>query len=92
MTRSQQYSRGAEAIDRYSRQRIDRSDPTVAAFVAEYGLAAAPVAIKLTGDTEADVKLQIDRLEKAFGSLVAFTRIRRDSMGVEWVCNGTLLA
>jgi hypothetical protein len=72
--------------------RVDRTDPTIAAFLMEIeGSATTPVAIKLTGESEADVALQIHRLERAFGSLVTFTMPRRVSNGVEWIAHGTLL-
>jgi hypothetical protein len=63
----------------------------VARWIAECGIATTPVAIKLTGETEADVALQVHRLERAFGSLVTFTMPRRVSNGVEWIAHGTLL-
>jgi len=72
-------------------QHLDRHDPTVARWIAECGLASTPVAIKLTGETESDVALQLERLKRAFGSLVQFSAPRRVSDGVEWIAHGTLL-
>lgn len=71
--------------------RIDSRDPMVARWIAECGLATTPVAIKLTGERESDVALQITRLERTFGALVQFSRPRRVSNGVEWIAHGTLL-
>lgn len=72
-------------------QTIDRSDPTVARFVTECGLATTAVSIRLVGESEADVMLQVERLEKAFGSLIRMTRASRSGRGVEWIAYGTLL-
>jgi hypothetical protein len=71
---------------------VDRRDPAVAAFLMECeARAITPVAIKLTGESESDVNLQIKRLEHAFGSLIALTPARRVSDGVTWIAHGTLL-
>lgn len=72
-------------------QQLDRSDPIVARFVAECGLATTAVSIRLVGESEADVKLQVQRLEKAFGSLIALTAPRQSGRGIEWIAYGTLL-
>lgn len=72
-------------------QQIDRSDPVVARFAAECGLATTAVSIRLVGESEADVRLQVQRLEKAFGSLVAMTAPRQSGRGKEWIAYGTLL-
>lgn len=77
--------------ERTNGQCIDRRDPVVAAFVADCGLATTPVAIKLTGESESDVKLQVGRLKDAFGSLIAMTEPRKVSNGIEWIAHGTLL-
>jgi hypothetical protein len=74
------------------RQRINSSDPVVARWIVDCGLAGTPVAIKLTGESEDDVALQVRRMERAFGSLVQFSAPRRVSNGVEWIAHGTLLA
>lgn len=72
--------------------RIDRTDPNVAAFLAEIeGRATTPVAIKLTGESQGDVNLQIRRLESMFGSLISMTTAHRVSDGVTWIAHGTLL-
>jgi len=77
---------------RIAAQRIDRSDPAVARWVAECGLAAHAVSLRLIGPDEADVKLQVDRLKIAFGPLLAVTRIQATQNGREYVAYGTLLA
>jgi hypothetical protein len=77
-----------------SRERayIDRRDPNIAAFLAELeGRATTPVAIKLTGESQEDVNLQIRRLESMFGSLISMTTAHRVSDGVTWIAHGTLL-
>jgi len=86
MRKSQQF-----AIMGTKPQEINRADPIVAAFVADCGLAATPVAIKLTGESQVDVNLQITRLEKTFGSLISMTTAHRVSDGVTWIAHGTLL-
>ncbi len=73
------------------RQAIDRRDPVVAAFVAECGLATTAVSIRLVGEKEADVALQIERLKKAFGSLIELTQPKQSGRGIEWIAYGTLL-
>jgi hypothetical protein len=73
------------------RQALDRSDPIVAQFIAECGLATTAVSIRLIGEQEADVKLQIERLQKAFGSLIQLTQPKQSGRGIEWIAYGTLL-
>lgn len=92
MTRRQQYSSTKAEIDRRFRQRIDRSDPIVARFVADYGLTVAPVAITLIGESCDDVNLQIARLHAMYGPLITFARARLDHYTGCWNANGTLLA
>jgi hypothetical protein len=74
------------------RPSIDRSDPAVQQFVAECGLATTAVSIRLVGEKEADVTLQITRLKKAFGSLIELTQPKQSGRGIEWIAYGTLLA
>lgn len=73
------------------RQSIDRRDPTVAKFIQECGLATTAVSIRLVGESEADVMLQVERLEKVFGSLIRMTRASTSGRGIEWIAYGTLL-
>ena len=73
-------------------QQIDTSDPIVAQWMADCGLATAPVKIKLTGASLADVQLQCNRLWKVYGSLIHFGRPEHNRVGDEWVVFGTLLA
>jgi len=73
------------------RATIDRSDPSVARFVSECGLATSAVSIRLIGEREEDVTLQKERLERVFGSLIALTAPRQSGRGVEWIVYGTLL-
>ncbi len=70
---------------------LDMSDPAVAQFVAECGLASTAVSIRLVGEKESDVRIQIERLERAFGSLIKLTAPRQSGRGVEWIAYGTLL-
>lgn len=72
-------------------QQLDRHDPTVARFVAECGLSEHAVSIRLVGVTEADIRLQITRLEKTFGSLVMMTAPRQSGRGSEWIAYGTIM-
>ena len=75
---------------RQQQQQLDRTDPTVAQFVKECGLAENAVSIKLRGASEADLKLQIERLEKAYGPLIqmASPYVGRYN---EWIVMGTIL-
>jgi hypothetical protein len=75
----------------HNQQTIDQRDPVVAKFVAECGLASTAVSIRLVGEKEADVQIQIQRLERAFGSLVKLTAPRQSGRGIEWIAYGTLL-
>lgn len=72
-------------------QQIDRSDPAVARFIKECSLATTAVSIRLVGEREEDVQLQVQRLEKVFGSLIAMTAPRQSGRGIEWIAYGTLL-
>lgn len=82
--------RQADAMNRH--QAVDQHDPAVAKFVAECGLASTAVSIRLVGEKESDVQIQIQRLERAFGSLVKMTRPSQSGRGIEWIAYGTLLA
>ena len=73
-------------------QGLDRTDPTVARFVRECGLAGSPVSIRLVGVSKADLDVQIERLDKAFGGLVKMTQPRQTGKGAEWIAYGTILA
>lgn len=73
------------------RQLIDRRDPDVARFIAECGLASTAVSIRLIGEKELDVQIQIDRLQRAFGSLIQLTSPKQSGRGIEWIAYGTLL-
>jgi len=70
---------------------LDMRDPDVARFVAECGLASTAVSIRLIGEKESDVQIQIERLTKAFGSLIQLTAPRQSGRGIEWIAYGTLL-
>lgn len=76
---------------RIAAQRIDRSDPAVARWVADCGLAAHAVSLRLIGPDEQDVAIQIERLKKTFGSLLQVTRIQHTRDQREYVAYGTLL-
>lgn len=71
-------------------QTVDRSDPTVQAFMRDCGLAQNAVTIKLTGASEEDLRLQIDRLQKALGSLLVMAQPRLGQYN-EWIAMGTIL-
>jgi hypothetical protein len=73
-------------------QVLDRNDPTVARFVRECGLAGSPVSIRLVGVSKADLDIQIQRLERAYGGLVRMTTPRQSGKGSEWIAYGTILA
>lgn len=75
---------------RQAMQTLDRSDPAVRAFVRDCGLAENAVTIKLTGASEADLRLQIERLEKALGPLLMMTQPRLGQYN-EWIVMGTIL-
>jgi hypothetical protein len=72
-------------------QRLELSDPTVARFAQECGLAKNAVSIRLVGVSEEDVKIQIARLERAFGALIMMTQARQSGKGMEWIAYGTLV-
>lgn len=91
MTRRQQLTPATKELHQQD-FRLNRSNPEVAKWADECGLASGPVAIKLTGENEQSVTVQIQRLNRAFGSLITFSLPRRDSRGVAWVAYGTLLA
>ena len=57
----------------------------------ECGLAGGSVQIRLTGEHD-DLVAQVRRLERAFGSLVAFTNPRQQREGILWDVYGTILA
>jgi len=71
-------------------QQLKRSDPAVAQFVRECGLAENAVSIKLRGASEADLKLQIERLQKAYGPLIQMASPYFGRYG-EWIVMGTIL-
>jgi hypothetical protein len=68
------------------------SDPIVARWIADCGMATAPVKIKLTGESQADVLLQYQRLKRSFGALVHFGPIQHNRVGNEWIVFGTIKA
>ncbi|MBK9943659.1 MAG: hypothetical protein IPP13_18790 [Kouleothrix sp.] len=72
-------------------QRLNTNDPAVAEFVRQCGLAKHAVSIRLIGVEREDVQVQIDRLNKALGELVVWTRVQptRDSRG--YCAYGTIL-
>lgn len=72
-------------------QQIDTSNPAVAAFVRECGLAKHAVSIRLLGVEREDVQIQIDRLNKALGDLVCWTRIQETRDGQGYCAYGTIL-
>jgi len=74
------------------RQIINTADPVVAAFIAECGISAGPVSIRLVGQTEEDVMVQVRRLERAFGDNVRMTRASLNMQRSEWIAYGTILA
>ena len=73
-------------------QALDTHDPIVARWIAECGIAQAPVKIKLTAETQADLILQYQRLKISFGALVHFGAIQHNRVGDEWVMFGTISA
>jgi len=70
-------------------EQLDLSDPNVRSWLAEFGVLQHAVSIRLVGVSESDLKLQIDRLERAFGKTIAMASPRRGS-GVEWIVYGTI--
>lgn len=72
-------------------QRLELSDPTVARFAQECGLAKNAVSIRLVGVSAEDVGIQIARLERTFGALIMMTQPRQSGRGEEWIAYGTLI-
>lgn len=70
-------------------EQVDISRPEIRAWMAEFGTLEHAVSIRLIGVSQADLKLQIERLEKAFGRTIAMASPRRGN-GVEWIAYGTI--
>lgn len=71
-------------------QQIDRSDPAVARFIRECGMADNAVTIKLVGASQNDLQIQIERLMKTFGPMITMTAPRMGRFN-EWIVMGTIL-
>lgn len=72
-------------------QQLDTSDPAVAEFVRECGLAQHAVSIRLLGIKREDVELQVERMVKVFGALVVWTRVQDTRDGRGYCAYGTIL-
>jgi hypothetical protein len=71
-------------------QELDLSNPGVARFAAQCGIAQNAVSIRLVGVSAEDVQLQIDRLSRAYGPMLAMTRPAQSGKGLEWIAYGTI--
>ena len=72
-------------------QKLELSDPTVARFARECGLAKNAVSIRLVGVNQEDVDIQISRVKQAFGPLIKMTQPRQSGHGLEWIAYGTII-
>lgn len=75
---------------RHDDQRLDRSDPKVAMFLAECDGLAHPVSLRLVGVEQGDVELVLKRLERALGAALRPTQARQSGNGPEWIAYGTI--
>lgn len=75
---------------RHNEQRLERSDPAVAMFLAECNGLAHPVSLRLVGVEQADVELVLERLKRALGAALKPTQARQSGNGPEWILYGTI--
>lgn len=71
-------------------QRIDRSDPTVDAFLLQCAGLQHPVSVRLVGVTSEDVQLALAQLAQQFGRRFMPTQPRQSGRGEEWIAYGTI--
>lgn len=75
-----------------AQQALDRSDPTVRAFVTECGITERAVHLRLIGKSELDVLAQVERLQRIYGAFLQVSRPKRmTDSAVDWVSYGTIL-
>jgi len=72
-------------------QQLDLSDPIVAKFALECGLATNAVSIRIIGVSRDDLQVQIARLERSFGRLIMMTEPRQSGRSTEWIAYGTIV-
>ena len=71
-------------------EQVEQSDPIVAMWLYECGLARRPVAIALRGTSREDIEVQIRRLVIAFGDLLDMHPARLSKRERAWVAHGTI--
>jgi hypothetical protein len=72
-------------------QQLEIADPNVDRFTVECGVISHSVAIRLQCRSKATIELQIERLERIYGSSARIREPHQDGRG-GWIAYGSLAA